>query len=104
MAVTWLKKAAKTPASEEGAARAVVAEMLAAIEAGGEQAARDYARRLDGWDGPIIVEAEEIERRAAELDAGTRADIDRAIANVRRFAEAQRASVQDFAVELSPGL
>ncbi len=104
MAVTWLKKAAKTPASEEGTARAVVSEMLARIEAGGEAAALDYAKRLDGWDGPVVVGPEEIARRAAELDPGTRRDIDRAIANVRRFAEAQRESVRDFSVELAPGI
>ena len=32
MPATWLKKAAKTPASNEEAARAVVTEMLAASE------------------------------------------------------------------------
>ena len=104
MAVTWLKKAAKTPATEEGAARAVVAEMLAKIEAGGEVAALDYAKRLDGWDGPVVVGPEEIERRAAELDAGTKRDIERAIGNVRRFAEAQRESIREFSVELAPGI
>src|SRR5690606_19666946 len=104
MAVTWLKKAAKTPASEEGTARAVVTEMLARIEAGGEQAVLDYAKRLDGWEGPVVVGPEEIARRAAEVDEGTKRDIDHAIANVRRFAEAQRESVREFSIELAPGL
>lgn len=104
MATTWLKKAQKTPASNEDAARAVVGEMLAAIEKGGERAVRDYAKKLDGWDGDIIVGPEEIARRSAELDETTKADIDNAIARVRRFAEAQRASVQDFSVELDPGI
>ena len=104
MAVTWLKKAQRNPASNEDAARAVVTEMLAAIEKGGEQAARDYAKKLDGWDGDIIVGPEEIARRSAELDATTKADIDNAIARVRRFAASQRASVQDFSVELDPGI
>ncbi|MBX6376143.1 MAG: histidinol dehydrogenase [Acetobacteraceae bacterium] len=104
MAVTWLKKAAKTPASEEGTARAVVTEMLARIEAGGEQAVLDYAKRLDDWEGPVVVGPEEIARRAAEVDEGTKRDIDHAIANVRRFAEAQRESIREFSVELAPGL
>ena len=51
MAITHLKTATKTPETETDAARAVVTEMLAAIEAGGEQAVKDYALKLDKWDG-----------------------------------------------------
>ncbi len=43
MAITHLKTAMKTPETETDAARKVVTEMLAAIEAGGESAVRDYA-------------------------------------------------------------
>ena len=104
MAATWLKKAEKSPASNEDAARSVVTDMLATIEAGGEQAVRDYAKKLDSWDGDIVVTPAEIARRASELDATTKADIDCAIARVRRFAEAQRASIREFSVELDPGI
>lgn len=104
MAAEHLKRASKTPASETGAARAVVDEMLAAIEAGGEAAVRDYAARLDGWTGEIVLTPAEIEARAAEVPAAVRRDIDFAVAQVRRFAEAQRASVREFEVELIPGL
>lgn len=104
MAATWLKRAARTPSSNEEAARTVAAEMIAAIEAGGEAAARDYARRLDAWDGPIEVGPEEVARVAASVPPAAREDIDFAIDNVRRFAEAQRASVTDFEIELAPGV
>ena len=49
MTIHYLKKAAKTPETETATAQKVVTEMLAAIEAGGEQAVRDYARKLDQW-------------------------------------------------------
>ncbi len=62
MSVVYLKKAAKTPDTETDAARTVVAEMLAAIEAGGEQAARDYALKLDKWSGDVVLDAAAIER------------------------------------------
>ena len=104
MAVTWLKRAARTPASNEEAARLVAAEMIAAIEAGGEAAARDYAKRLDGWEGPVVVEPAEIARVVAAIPAEAREDIDAAISNVRRFAEAQRASITDFTLEVAPGV
>lgn len=104
MATTYLKRAAKTPESETGNARTVAAEMLAAIEAGGESAVRDYARKLDNWTGEIVVSRAEIEKRARELPTSVREDIDFATEQVKRFALAQRASVHDFSIEVLPGL
>jgi sulfopropanediol 3-dehydrogenase len=104
MAATWLKRAAKTPANNEEPARTVAAEIIAAVETGGEAAARDYARRLDAWEGPVVVPADEVERAIAAVPLQAREDIDAAIANVRRFAEAQRDSIRDFAIEVAPGV
>ena len=47
MAITYLKKAAKTPDTEGGNARKVVEEMLGEIERRGEAAVREYAAKLD---------------------------------------------------------
>ena len=47
MSIEYLKRATKTPDTETGNAQAVVSEMLARIETGGEQAVRDYALSLD---------------------------------------------------------
>lgn len=104
MAITYLKKASKTPETETDAARKVVAEMLAAIEAGGEQAAKDYALKLDKWAGPIVLDKATIAARTAEVPQAVKDDIALAAGQVRRFAEAQKASCRDFAIELSPGL
>jgi sulfopropanediol 3-dehydrogenase len=104
MVVTWLKRAARTPASNEDAAREVAGRIIADIEAEGEAAARRYSRELDKWDGEIVVTAEDIARVVAGIPASAREDIDAAIANVRRFAEAQRASLSDFTIEVSPGV
>src|ERR1700721_610068 len=104
MPIEYLKRATKTPETEAENARVVVADMLAAIEAGGEAAVRDYAKKLDRWNGPIVLAPEEIERRAAEVPESVRRDIELAADQVRRFALAQRDSISDFAVELLPGL
>lgn len=104
MTIRYLKKASKTPASETESARATVTEMLTEIARSGEQAVRDYARKLDGWTGDIVVTREEIERRTNALPAALKHDIDYATERVRKFAEAQRASIRDFEVELSPGV
>ena len=104
MAVIRLKTASAPTAQIEAQARDVATEMIAAIERGGEQAVRDYALKLDRWSGEILVGEAEIERRTAEIPAGVRRDIEFAATRVRRFAEAQLASLREFEVELSPGL
>ena len=100
----YLKKASKTPETETGNARKVVDEMLAAIRAGGEAAVREYARKLDKWEGEILVSAAEVERRTREIDPGIKRDIEFATGQVRRFAEAQRESMREFSTEVIPGL
>jgi sulfopropanediol 3-dehydrogenase len=100
----YLKRAAKTPETETATARKVVDEMLAEIERRGEPAVREYAQKLDQWTGEIVVSLEEIERRTASIPKEVKRDIDFATAQVRRFAQAQRESMQEFSLELSAGL
>ncbi len=104
MAIDYLKKAAKTPDTEIGNAQKVVTEMLAEIEQRGEKAVREYAAKLDKWTGEIVVSEAEIERRTRNISDVTRRDIEFAAAQVRRFAEAQRASMKEFSLEVYPGL
>jgi len=104
MAVEYLKRAAKSPETETGTARRVVEEMLAEIERRGEAAVREYAAKLDGWSGEIVMTAAAIERRVRDIPAEVKRDIEFATARVRRFAEAQRESMHEFSVEVHPGL
>ena len=104
MAIRHLKQATKTPESETAAARTVAAEMLAEIERRGEAAVREYAAKLDGWHGEIVVTPAEIERRTRDIPDGTKRDIEFATEQVRRFALAQRDSMREFSVELAPGV
>jgi sulfopropanediol 3-dehydrogenase len=104
MAIEYLKKAEKTPETESGNASAVAARMLADIAARGEPAVREYAKDLDRWTGDIVVTPDAIERRTRDIPAGVKRDIDFATARVSRFAEAQRQSIHEFAIEIQPGL
>jgi sulfopropanediol 3-dehydrogenase len=104
MSIACLKQAAKTPETETGTARKVVNEMLAEIESRGEAAVRDYAKKLDGWTGEIIVTADEIERRTRDIPDPIKRDIEFATEQVTRFATAQRDSIKEFSVEVYPGL
>ena len=60
--------------------------------------------RLDRWSGDILVSPDQIDRRTKDIPAGIKRDIDYATAQVRRFAEAQRASIREFSLEIAPGL
>jgi len=104
MTTTYLKKASKSPETETATAQKVVTEMLAEIGANGEAAVRRYAKQLDGWDGEIGLSRAEIDRRAAEVPATVKQDIDFAIRQVHDFALAQRRSLQEFEVELHRGV
>jgi sulfopropanediol 3-dehydrogenase len=104
MSTTYLKKASKTPETETATAQKVVSEMLAEIGRNGEAAVRAYAKKLDGWDGEIVLTRAEIDRRAAEVPADVKRDIDFAIAQVSAFAQAQRRSLAEFSVEVHRGV
>ena len=104
MAVEYLKKAAKNPATGEDDTRRVVARMLADMEAGGEERVRHYAAELDHWKDDIVVTPEQIAMAGDELTQAVKDDIRFAHERVLGFAEAQRASMNEFEVELSPGL
>jgi len=104
MGTEYLKKAAKTPETEAGNAQKVVTGMLAKIEQQGEAAVREYAARLDHWNGEILLTAEDIERRIHDIPVEIKSDIDFAVGQVRRFAQAQRDSIQEFSVEVYPGV
>ena len=99
-----LKKASKTPETESGIARKVAGEMLAAIEKRGEAAVRGYAENLDRWTGDIVVSAAEMERRTRDIPPQIKRDIEFATERVRRFANAQKESLREFATEVAPGL
>jgi sulfopropanediol 3-dehydrogenase len=105
VALERLKRASGAPASHDEQTRVRVAEMLANLEREGEAAARRYSRELDSWDPPsFLVEPGQIARARAELPARVLDDIAYAYENVRTFAERQRASLEDFEIELRPGL
>jgi len=104
VSIQYLKRAAKSPETETATARAVAEQMLAEIARNGEQAVRDYAAKLDHWTGPIVMTAEEIERRIRDIPGAVKHDIEFATERVRRFAQAQRESIREFTIEMQPGL
>ena len=62
-----IKSAPGLPPAATGDTRDTVGIMLARLRTGGDDAARDYARRLDGWTGPIVTPRAAIEAAAARV-------------------------------------
>jgi sulfopropanediol 3-dehydrogenase len=100
----YLKTAMKTAEADHLEVRDLVQVMLARIKAGGEEAALDYARRLDHWDGEVVVSNATLKAAIDQVPEQLKDDIRFAYGNIRRFAEAQRATLTDCEVEILPGL
>jgi len=100
----YLKKATLTHKSDASDTKKTVRAILDDIEAGGDAAALEYARRFDRYEGEILLSEAAIEAAAAQVPEKLRRDIAFAHANVRKFAEAQKATVSDFEIEVVPGL
>jgi histidinol dehydrogenase/sulfopropanediol 3-dehydrogenase len=102
--ISWIKRPTPPEAGDAAEVARLVAEVIARVRAEGDPAVADFARRFDG-DDRTAFEATMAEREAAvaALDPQTRADTEFAIANVRRFAEAQLATMLPLEVEVLPG-
>ena len=102
-----LKKAvpaAQLTSSHEQVA-ATVRDVLADIRGRGDAAVRDYSRKFDNWDpASFRLSAGEIADIVSGVPQQVIDDITFVQAQVRRFAEAQRASLQDFEIETLPGV
>jgi len=104
MPVTYLKQATPRPATENSEIRENVARMLAEIAENGEIAVRNYAQTLDHWTGDIVLSAADRQAAIDRVPDDLKDDIRFAHRNIRRFAEAQKATMQDCEIEVIEGL
>ncbi len=107
MSVTWLKrgKPETERAADDAKVRATVESVLKDIAARGDAAVRDLSVKFDKYDPPAFrLTASEIEAAMARVAPRDMADIRFAQTQIRRFAEAQRASMRDIEVETLPGV
>jgi sulfopropanediol 3-dehydrogenase len=107
MTIEYLKsgKPATERADDDAKTRAAVEAILADIEARGDAAVRELSEKFDGYSpASYRLSLAEIESLIAELSPRELADIKFAQEQVVKFAEAQRASMQDIEVETLPGV
>ncbi len=92
-------------AEDQAKIRSTVETILADIAARGDVAVRELSVKFDGWDrADYRLTDAEIQACMAELSARDIEDIKFAQAQVRNFAEHQRASMTDIEVETLPGV
>ena len=92
-------------ADTDAGVRRTVEDILARIEAEGDAAVRDLSTRFDGWTPESFRLTEpEIEAALSKVSKQDLDDIRFAQAQVKGFAQAQRASMQDIEVETLPGI
>lgn len=100
----YLKKATLTPSSGASDVHELVQGILNDIEAGGDAKALEYAAKFDKYEGSILLSDAEIQAAIALVPEKIKADIRFSHDNVRRFAEAQKATLTNIEVEIVPGM
>ena len=103
--ITPLRAPSRDAVTDTSEVETLVSEVLAAVHARGDAAVAEYAAKFDRSDRTAF-EVTEAERAEAldGLDPQTREDTEFAIANVRRFAEAQLATMLPLEIEALPGV
>ena len=82
-----------------------VAKIIADIRERGDAAVRELSDRFDGWSPPDFrLSRNEIDSLVASVPRQTIEDIRFAQAQIRNFAEHQRAALKDIEVETVPGV
>ena len=107
MTITYLKrgKSGADRAEDDARVRATVEEVLKDIQTHGDAAVRALSAKYDHYEpASFRLTPSEITAAMAQVSARDMADIRFAQDQIRRFAQAQRASMTDIEVETLPGV
>ena len=103
----WLKrgKDVEARAQADREVRATVETILSDIEKRGDDAVRDLSRKFDNWErDDFRLSPAEIEDCKNQLSDQNLADIEFAQTQVRNFAQAQKDTMGELAIETLPGV
>lgn len=101
---------ARAVLSEKGATPSVdvpgiVREVIETIRKDGDKAVTKYSEKFDKWSPQSFkLSQSDIDAAIANCSKQTLDNIKEVQQNVRLFAEAQKASLKDFEVEIKPGV
>lgn len=99
-------KTGSRPATENKArpdVGAIVKGVITDVRRDKDKAVRQYSQKFDRWTPESFkLSQSEIDAAIAACPEQTIADIKQVQASVKKFAEAQRQSIKDFELEMSP--
>ncbi len=107
MAIRYLKhgKPEAERQQDDAKVRKIVEDTLADIEARGDMAVRELSQKFDNYAPENFrLSQSEIEAAMSKVSTRDMDDIRYAQKQIRRFAEAQRASMTDIEIETEPGV
>ncbi len=100
-----IKEPTRDAVSDTAPVEKTVKDIIAQVRERGDAAVREYSLQFDKAElDKFEVTEEEKLRAVADLDPQTREDTEFAIANVRKFAEAQLKTILPLEVETLPGV
>ena len=103
--VSWIKRPQGQDAQADRTLTDKVSAIIEHVKTEGDAALRAFSQQFDNVvPEQFEVTAQEIETALNDLDPQTRRDSEFAIAQVRRFAQAQLATMQPLEVETLPGV
>jgi len=103
--VNWIKRPQGQDAQADRSLTDTVSAIIERVKTDGDEALKAFSQQFDKVvPAQFEVTAQEIETALSELDPQTRRDSEFAIQQVRRFAEAQLATMQPLEVETLPGV
>lgn len=103
--IEHLKSARRTSADDDSTVRAMVEEIIDAVEKHGDAAVREYSTKFDSWSpAKFRLTDDEIAMAMKQLSHGQIDDIRFAQSQIRNFAQIQRESMHDVEVETYPGV
>ncbi|SJM31123.1 histidinol dehydrogenase [Mesorhizobium delmotii] len=98
-------RSAEAKATDASAVRGTVESVLIDVEARGDVALRELSEKFDRWSPPSFrLSQDEIDVCIGALSCRQLDDIKFAQAQIRRFAEIQKAALKDVEVETLPGV
>src|SRR5690606_42038227 len=107
MTIEYLKTSlsAEVRSVDDRNVRQAVEKILKDVEDNGDEAVRRYSQQFDNYNpASFRLSGDDIERAIKRLSSRELDDIKFAQAQVRKFAEAQRASMTDVQIETEPGV
>ena len=108
MAPRYLKEPAKeaaTPNQPSNNVASIVKDVIDTIRKEGDSAVRTYSEKFDKWSPTSFkLSPSDVQDALKQVPEQTIKDIIEVQANVRKFAEAQKASLKDIEIEIQPGV